>query len=136
MPSSSEPQKSTRSWDRFAIVLSGLCLVHCLAVPLALLLGSVASDWLVDTENEIHWLLFGLALPVSAWALWHGYRRHNSLFTILLGGIGLALMLAGVSHLFGDANEVWLTVVGVTALLIAHIRNAYFHLGRTRSPSE
>lgn len=109
--------------DRIAVFLSGLCLLHCLALPFALLLGPLLGDWLQDSETQVHWLLLALALPVSAIALWRGFRKHHSALTLTLGLVGLLLMFIGVSHLIGERWEVILTVVGVSALLVAHIRN-------------
>ncbi|MFT7654016.1 MAG: hypothetical protein ACI9ON_001827 [Limisphaerales bacterium] len=110
--------------DRVAIFLSGLCLVHCLALPVALVLGSVFSDWLVATETNAHWILLGLAAPTSVWALGRGFRAHRSHLTLGLGMGGLLVMFVGVSHIAGESWEIALTVIGVTAVLIAHIRNA------------
>ena len=113
--------------DRFAIILSGLCLLHCLAVPFSILLGPVLAGWLDETETSVHWLLLALALPVSVYALLRGYRSHRSILTLCLGGVGLGLMLLGVLHLFGEEYEILLTAVGVIALLAAHIRNLLNH---------
>ncbi len=113
--------------DRLAIVLSGLCLLHCLALPFAVLLGPALSAWLLGTETEVHWVLFALAVPVSLWALSRGYQSHAQVSTLILGISGLITMLLGVSHVFGHEAEVLLTVVGVTAVLIAHVRNALLH---------
>lgn len=109
--------------DRTAVFLSGLCLLHCLAIPIALLLGPLVSEWLIDSETRVHWILLGLALPISMVALWRGYQRHHNAVTLLLGISGLLLMFIGVAHLFGESWEITLTVVGVSALLVAHIRN-------------
>ena len=113
-----------RRLDRAAIFISGLCLVHCLAIPVALLLGTVAGDWLLATETHVHWLLLGIAAPVSIWALGRGYRDHGNGATLALGLTGLVLMLLGVSHLFGTRWEVTLTLIGVIAVMVAHVRNA------------
>ena len=120
-----EPQISL---DRIAILLSGLCLLHCLALPFAALFGSVFGGWLLDTETGVHWLLFALALPVSLWALIRGYRAHSGGFNLALGIAGLLAMFLGVSHWLGEQYEVMLTVVGVIAVIIAHVRNALAHL--------
>ncbi|NKC00591.1 MAG: MerC family mercury resistance protein [Pseudomonadales bacterium] len=109
--------------DRWAIVLSGICLLHCLALPFAVLLGPVLGQWLLDTETNVHWLLLALALPISFWALRRGYKSHRSLVTLTSGSIGLLLMFLGVSHLAGELLEVPFTVVGVVAVMFAHIRN-------------
>jgi hypothetical protein len=114
---------SSSGLDRFAVVLSGLCLLHCLAVPFAILLGPMLGQWLTHSETEVHWLLLALALPISAVALSRGYSRHHSPLTLVLGAAGLALMFIGVSHVIGEDWEIILTVAGVSSLLLAHIRN-------------
>ena len=109
--------------DRAAIWLSGLCLAHCLAFPLAVLLAPTFADWLGATETTTHWILFGFALPISAVALTRGYRRLGNGPTMLLGSVGLLLMLLAVTHIFGSELEVLLTLIGVIAVLYAHWRN-------------
>ena len=109
--------------DSWAIVLSGICLLHCLALPFAVLLGPVLGQWLLDTETNLHWLLLAMALPLSFWALGRGYNSYKSLLTLTFGSVGLLMMFLGVSHLVGEAFEVPLTVIGVCAVMFAHIRN-------------
>lgn len=109
--------------DRVALLLSGLCLIHCLALPVALLLGPFLGTWLLDTETTVHWILLALALPVSAYALTRGFRRHGRVSVLWLGGAGLILMLVGASQILGEQSETLFTVIGVLLLLFAHIRN-------------
>ena len=117
------PRSSPNRLDRIAVVLSGLCLLHCVAVPFALVLGPLMGQWLQRSETQVHWLLLALALPISGVALWRGYRRQGSPWNLSLGSLGLALMFLGVSHLLGAHWEIGLTAVGVSVLLIAHLRN-------------
>ena len=114
---------STTGLDRAAVLLSGLCLLHCLAVPFALVFGPLIGQWLTNSETEVHWLLLALAVPISAVALLRGYKRHHSPLTVTMGALGLLLMFIGVSHVIGEDWEVILTVVGVSGLLAAHVRN-------------
>ncbi len=113
--------------DRSAIALSGLCLLHCLALPFALLLGPLLGTWLSESETQVHWVLLGLAIPISGVALWRGFARHRNMLTMLLGTSGLVLMFLGASHLLGESLEIGLTVTGVSILLIAHVRNMMGH---------
>lgn len=113
---------SNQKLDRIAIFLSGLCLVHCLALPVALLVGTVFGEWLLATETQMHWLLLGLAAPVSLWALGHN-ARYGAYSNLLIGCLGLALMLVGVSHVAGELYEALITTLGVVLVLIAHVRN-------------
>ena len=120
---SQQKSPTTNRLDRAAVFLSGLCLLHCLAVPFALLLGPALGQWLDSSESQVHWVLLALALPISGIALWRGYVKNPSPLTLALGGFGLAFMLLGVSHVFGDAYEIAFTVIGVVMLLSAHLRN-------------
>jgi len=121
----SPPEQSLQpsGLDRAAVFLSGLCLLHCLAIPFALLLGPLIGQWLVTSETRVHWILLAVAVPISALALWRGFARRHDRLTVTLGAGGLTLMFIGVSHLLGEAWEVALTVIGVCALLAAHVRN-------------
>ena len=82
-------------------------------MPVAFLLAPSLSAWLDATETQTHWLLFGLAVPISGIALFRGYRRQANGLTVLLGVLGLALMLLGVAHVFGEDLEIILTTAGV-----------------------
>jgi hypothetical protein len=112
-----------RRYDRVAIGLSVACLVHCIALPVALLLAPTFGPVMLGTESPIHWVLLGLALPVSVYALWHGYRAHGQALGLWLGALGLLIMLVAVSHLFDRSLETVLTVIGVSLLLVAHLLN-------------
>lgn len=124
-----------RRYDRVAIGLSVACLVHCLALPIALLLAPTLGPLMLGTESPVHWLLLGLALPVSVYALWHGYRAHGQVLGLWLGALGLVIMLVAVSHIFDRSLETGLTVIGVSLLLVAHLlnlRNESVHRSSTR----
>ncbi|MFM8354784.1 MAG: MerC domain-containing protein [Gammaproteobacteria bacterium] len=110
-------------FDKAAITLSAVCLLHCLALPVALLLAPTLGPAVLGTESPVHWLLLALATPVSAYALWHGYSEHGRRMAPLLGAIGIVIMFTAVSHVFDRALETLLTVAGVTVLLVAHAMN-------------
>ena len=101
---------------------------------MALLLTPSLSTWLDATETQTHWLLFGLALPISGVALYRGYRREPRTMTLAMGLTGLLLMFVGVVHLFGEELEITLTTVGVILVMLAHIRN--LHAGHNHAGEE
>ena len=104
-------------------MVSGICIVHCLAIPVALLAAPAISALLQQTETTVHWVLLLIALPTSAFALWRGWVCHASVFTVTLGSLGLCFMLIGVTHILGHSAEIGFTLVGVSLLLWAHLRN-------------
>ncbi len=117
------PARNLARADRWAIGLSALCLVHCLSIPVALLLFPVVAHNLIDHQSWVHWALLALALPLSAYALLTGYRRHRYRPVLILGGIGISLMFIGVGHLAGLQWELPLTVAGAALLAYAHVEN-------------
>lgn len=113
------------------MLLSGICVVQCLAIPaVALLLpalGAVGLDALNQGSSAhrplVHWVLLALAVPLSSIALWLGFRQHRLRRVLILGALGLGSMFLGVSHLLGLAAEVSLSAGGALILLAAHIIN-------------
>lgn len=119
-----------RTHDAMGVSLSGLCLLHCLAVPLVISLIP-AVTWM---ENElIHIGLAGLATLVVLIAVrsWPGGRTR-----LVLGGIaafGLGLLYFGAFAEIGETAERVVTTIGALALASAHIlawrktRDAHAH---------
>ena len=63
--------------DRFAITLSGLCLLHCLFIPVVVVLTPAFSSLVLGTETTLHWIFLALAVPTSCWALLRGFARRR-----------------------------------------------------------
>jgi hypothetical protein len=117
------PNHASNKMDRFAIALSGLCLLHCLAIPVIVVLVPAFSSMVLGTETTVHWIFLALAIPVSCWALLRGFRRRHHLPALISGIVGLLVMFLGVSHLLNQALEVPLTLVGVSLVVVAHVLN-------------
>jgi hypothetical protein len=110
--------------DALGLAISAICLVHCLALPIiALLVPALTFGLGAQTDHAFHWVLLGLAVPISTLALWRGAARHKDTRWLKLGSAGLAIMLIGVLNAFGAESEVPLTMIGVVMLAIAHTKN-------------
>lgn len=111
--------------DKSAIALSFLCTIHCLAMPLAVvLLPSIAALPLAD-EAFHYWMLMGV-LPISAYALTMGCKKHQRYRLLFIGIVGLSLLFfaAFAGHdLLGETWEKALTIAGATILALGHIGN-------------
>jgi len=107
--------------DRLAVFLSGLCVLHCLFLPILLILAPVLGLNLVSDEL-VHSILFIIAIPVSLVGLGLGYRRHRHLGSAALAAMGLVLMYVALlqNSLF---MEEALTIIGVSLVAFAHIQN-------------
>ena len=111
--------------DRSAIGLSFLCVLHCLAVPLTLILmPSLAA--LPIADERVHLLLVLLVLPTSTVALTLGCRQHGLKHILAWGltGIAILVLAAGLGEEFlGEYGEKILTVVGSVLVAVGHILN-------------
>lgn len=110
--------------DRVAIGLSGLCVIHCLVLPLLIVvLPSLAA--LPFNDEKFHlWMIFAV-IPVSIFALFLGCKRHNNYQVLAFGVIGLVLLVAAVmgEELLGEVGEKALTLVGAAFIAFGHFRN-------------
>jgi hypothetical protein len=114
-----------RTLDALAVSLSGLCIIHCLALPLALTLFPIFASTLVD-DQLFHGVLYVGVLPLSVLAFFLGYRHHRDRMLIIVGGIGLAIL--GVAAVFGHdwfglLGERVVTSIGGLVLVCAHVIN-------------
>jgi hypothetical protein len=108
--------------DRTAIVLSVLCLVHCLGLPIAISLLPALSH-LLDVPEEVHAILFLFAAPVSAFAIATGYRRHGLFLPAATAIVALALIGLGAFGELSVVLETGVSVLGSLLLAGAHIAN-------------
>lgn len=111
--------------DRSAAGLSALCVLHCLAGVILVALLVPASGWLA---HEVHLVGFLVALPLALVALIRGHRAHRRSLALLLGGLGLASMAAGLFAAHGAGVEIVATGVGAALLGIAHVLNLRWSL--------
>ena len=106
-----------RSQDAIGIGLSGLCLVHCLALPVLVSLGPA----LVWMENEwVHLALAGFALIVSVNAMRAWPRQAAGTLLRLLALAGLGLLFFGALAEISELTERAVTVAGASMLALSH----------------
>lgn len=112
-----------RRLDAIGIALSGLCAVHCLAMPLLLTSGVLMIPDRGTPYDPSHLILFTLAGPVSLFALWRGYRHHRALLPLLLGVVGVVLLSLGLLQSDGANLARPLTLTGAALLAAMHLYN-------------
>lgn len=113
------PHPST-SGDLWGQALSLICLVHCLATPVLLMLAPAMAGFL----GGWHPVLLAGVVGTAAWAFIPGYRFHRRKLVLGLAVVGVSLLAIGVT-VFHDyfAAETALTVIGAGLMLAAHWKN-------------
>ena len=106
--------------DRVGVVLSGLCMVHCLAG--LLLVAGLGLGGGVLLAPEIHRVGLGLAIAVGSVTLVLGVIRHRDPVPLQVGAAGISFMAVALFVGHGTAEGV-LTIMGVALLAWAHLRN-------------
>lgn len=107
-------------FDRLAIGLSGLCIIHCLGTALLVALAASTGGMLLDPI--VHEAGLMLAIVVGVFALGRGILAHGFMLPSAVGAMGLGVM-SGALTLPHDAGEVIYTIIGVTLLAFGHELN-------------
>ena len=122
-------------FDKFAILLSGLCAIHCIALPIIASIIPLLTAT-VHHGNEVHefWfhqfiLLF--IVPVSILALVTGYRSHRRIMPLVVAGFGLAILAfialfaeqLLIDNVIPHKGETLLTITGGLIHAAGHILN-------------
>jgi hypothetical protein len=111
--------------DAAGVVLSALCGVHCVALPLfgaagVALSGAAGADY-------AHYVLFALAAPVTALAAWRSLRHRHSPWLLGLAGAGLAALWFGLSRDSHELAPTLMTLSGATLLAVYHLQHWRLH---------
>ncbi|MGB3942079.1 MAG: MerC domain-containing protein [Candidatus Manganitrophaceae bacterium] len=118
-------EKAQIALDRWGVLISGICLFHCLLTPLAIVLFPVVS-LAFTTDESFHRTLLWLVLPTSVFAFSLGCFRHKDRGVLVLGSAGLIQMIlaAHFGHdMLGEIGERIATSMGGMTLVLGHLRN-------------
>lgn len=108
--------------DVLGITAATACLIHCLALPLLIVLAPVLSS-MFRLPEEVHLTAFLSAVPASGWAMLRGYRLHGTMDPLVLGMIGLfSLGFASLGG-FQWMIESGFSAIGSMILVAAHVQN-------------
>ena len=111
--------------DKAAISLSLVCAVHCLLLPIALVMLPALAASMVGDQRFHQWMLVAV-LPTSLFALTLGCQRHRNITVMAMGVPGLAMLTlaALVGHEWlGDSGEKIAMLLGASLIVLGHLRN-------------
>lgn len=115
----------SRHFDRIAIGLSAVCLVHCLAVPIVIAVLPVAAISFGESQH-FHGLMLWLVVPTSVAGFGLGYRLHRRAGLVVAGAAGVAVLAAAAVYghtAWSESFEVAVSVAGSLLLGAAHWLN-------------
>jgi len=112
--------KKTKWLDLASMGLSGLCVVHCLALPF--LVAALPFLGIFSQNDLVHQILVTIAAPLSVLALWRsgGWRKST---VVLPMTAGLLLLAAAAFIPDLEPVEAVMSVVGALLVAAAHLVN-------------
>lgn len=113
-------------WDYMGILFSGLCVVHCLLVPIVLFLFPAFGFAIFPQEDLTHVVLLAFILGVAGIAFWTGYRVHGQWQPVVWMAFGIATIIYATffaHHQLGHHWEPIVAIIGSLCLIRAHYLN-------------
>lgn len=117
--------------DRLAMLLSSLCVLHCLLTPILLISIPALAGVSILNDETFHQILLFFVLPIGVLALSLGYLHHKNKWVVFAGVFGLTLLSSplliewiGLGHeVLGEYVEVIITVIASFIIVGAHLIN-------------
>lgn len=122
----------SRKWDRTGVVVAAICLVHCLAFPLLVLLIPTTETLLNNPIVEATLLVS--AILVGSISFFTSYQTHKKVGPLILGTLGVGLMVlslfSDLEHGHSDFDSLvdrlnLLMMLGGALLITGHLWNIY-----------
>ena len=111
-------------FDRLAIGLSALCLVHCAASVILVALLATAGGILL--HPAVHEIGLGVAILLAIVGLGRGFIQHRRPVPMILGMAGITLMATALTVPHGVVEAAY-TMIGVGCVAVAHLLNRRAH---------
>ncbi len=110
----------TKWLDLASMGLSGLCVVHCLALPF--LVAALPFLGVFSQNDIVHQVLVLIAAPLSALTLWRsgGWRKLRVVAPMV---VGLAMLAAAAFIGSFEDYEAFISVAGALLVAASHVIN-------------
>lgn len=122
------PRVSTLHFDSFGASVSGLCLVHCISMPLVFAFAPTLAH-LIPGDEIVHRLLAFFVVGAGLPAFVIGFSKHKKWLALAVGLLGMSIVLGAL--IFGNrfnshGAEIGVTMLGSLLLTTAHLTNRTF----------
>jgi len=110
---------------KFGAWLSGICTIHCIVFPIALVFVPVVESYL-HFNIVIEFMVYASILVLGGGFLWQDYQKHTNKFPLTLFLIGFVLML--VAHCISfSIIHLSMMILGGTLLASGQVYNIHLH---------
>jgi hypothetical protein len=114
--------------DALGATCAGLCLVHCLGLPVLAATGTTFIGLAALSSESVHlWLSAGMAI-IALWAFPSGWHHHKRVLPGVLAIVG-AVLMAGALLMPENLEVFWVVTSGIT-FICAHLMNRHLLISR------
>ncbi len=106
--------------DYAGILISSLCILHCLSGPVILALGFSSVGFSFLSNEKMHLALVFPIIVLAIWSISTAYIIHKKPLPFIAATLGIILLLTG---LMIENLEVILTFSASSLLIFAHFYN-------------
>lgn len=79
--------------DRFGVIASILCAIHCAVTPILLImLPAFGKAW---AHPATHWGMAIIVIPIAVYMMFKGYEKHARRRVLYIGGMGVVFIVVG-----------------------------------------
>lgn len=114
--------------DKVGILISSLCLIHCLLLPVLIIAFPTVASFLNLTEDRSHMFMILFLVPAAGFAIYSGYRMHGERSPMKWLFSGVALVVFGTFFVHDFLSHEWeylFVILGSIALVRGHILNSH-----------
>ncbi len=107
-----------RNIDIFGLMSSGLCAVHCLALPLMLSFGFWEGLSTTSAHNIVELSITALSVILVVTSIYKGINGHDKITPYWFFGVGLFLLSTGLF-----ISNHWAMGIGGSLIALGHLLN-------------
>ncbi|MBM3784047.1 MAG: MerC domain-containing protein [Acidobacteria bacterium] len=117
------PESNTQTLDRYGMLLSIGCAIHCAVLPMAMgLLTASGLGWIAGPEFE--WAILACTFLIGSTQLIKSFTTHRNPLSLYLFGAGLTFFaLAKLEAVQFQYSEAVLMTIGGLLTATAHFKN-------------
>lgn len=120
--------KYNKIMDKLGIWLSGLCLIHCILLPILFvlfpLLGLKEFKLVENSELYVHSLFFVFIILIGIFSFYPAYKIHKRKKPFCLFLLGSSFLISTIIfHEYLEEIELYLNLVGSIILIYSHFKN-------------
>lgn len=121
-------KKNLKLCDRFGVLVSSLCVVHCILLPLVIIAFPTVTTALNLSEDVTHISLLLFLLPATVFAIYSGFKVHKQKAPLVYLGVGLFFVIVGTLFVHDWLSHQWepfIVILGSICLVRGHLLNSH-----------